>query len=187
MEPTLNDDQKKFVEAFRNAFISNNVNERLFFIDGAAGTGKTHLYNYLFNLLKSHNIGVIACAFTGIAATLLPEGRTLHSVFKLPFIIKNYSMSSITSTSHSEQYQIIRDLKVIIIDEASMISNDLFNCLDHSLQDICNDKDKLAFGGKFVIFGGDFRQILPVVPRAPTLFLVVLKAILFGHVFAPLL
>ena len=33
-------------------------------------------------------------------------------------------MSSITSTSHSEQYQMIRDLKVIIIDEASIISND---------------------------------------------------------------
>ena len=165
MESTLNDDQKKFVEPYQNAFISNNVNERLGFIDGAAGTGKTHLYNYLFHRISTHNIGVIACAFTGIAATLLPEGRTLNSAFKLPFIIKNDSMSSITTTSHSERYQMIRDLKVIIIDEASMISNDLFNCLYQSLQKICNDKDKRAFGGKFVIFGGDFRQILPVVPR----------------------
>ena len=130
MEATLNDDQKKFVTAFRNAFISNNVNERLFFIDGSAGTGKTHLYNYLFYLLNSHNIGVIAYAFTGIAATLLPEGRTLHSAFKLSFIIKNDLMLSITCTTHSEQYQIIRDLKVIIIDKASIISNDLFNCFN---------------------------------------------------------
>ena len=38
MKPTLNDDQKKFVEAFQTAFISNKVNERLCFIDGAAGT-----------------------------------------------------------------------------------------------------------------------------------------------------
>ena len=30
MEPTINDDQKKFVEALRNALISNNVNKRLF-------------------------------------------------------------------------------------------------------------------------------------------------------------
>ena len=69
-------------------------------------------------------------------------------------------MFSITSTSHSEQYQMIRDLKVIIIELASMILNDLFNCLDQSLQEICNDKDKRAFGKNFVIFGGDFRQIL---------------------------
>ena len=72
MEPTLNENQIKFVKAVQNVFISNNVTERLFFIDGAAGTRKTHIYNYLFNLLKSHNIGVIACAFTKIAATLLP-------------------------------------------------------------------------------------------------------------------
>ena len=163
LEVTLNDDQKKFVEPFRNAFISNKPGDRLFFIDGAAGTGKTHLYNYLFHLLKSKNIGVIACAFTGIAATLLPDGRTLHSAFKLPFIIKSESMSSITTTTHSEQYRLIRNLKVIIIDEASMISNVLFDCLDRSLQEICNDKR--VFGGKFVIFGGDFRQILPVTPR----------------------
>ena len=125
MKPTLKDNQKKFIEAFRNAFISNNVNKRLFCIDKASGTGKTHLYNYLFQLLKSHNICVIACAFTGIAATLLPERRTLHSGLKLYFIIKNNSMFSITSTSHSKKYQIVRDLKVIIIDEASMILYDL--------------------------------------------------------------
>ena len=46
-----------------------------------------------------------------------------------------------------------------------MISNDLINYLNQSLQEICNDKNKRSFGGKFVIFGGDFRQIFPVVPR----------------------
>ena len=52
LQPTLNDNQKKFVEVFRNSFISNNFDERLFFIYGAAGRGKTHLYNYYFQLLK---------------------------------------------------------------------------------------------------------------------------------------
>jgi hypothetical protein len=35
--------------------------------------------------------------------------------------------------------------------------------LDRSLQDImdCNE----PFGGKVVVFGGDFRQVLPIVPR----------------------
>ena len=35
--------------------------------------------------------------------------------------------------------------------------------LDRSLQDImgCNQ----PFGGKVMVFGGDFRQVLPVVPR----------------------
>ena len=37
-------------------------------------------------------------------------------------------------------------------------------CLDRSLKDIMN-KD-LLFGGKLLILGGDFRQILPVVRRS---------------------
>jgi hypothetical protein len=34
---------------------------------------------------------------------------------------------------------------------------------DISLQDIMDCSD--PFGGKFLVFGGDFRQVLPVVPR----------------------
>ncbi|XP_021722693.1 uncharacterized protein LOC110690170 [Chenopodium quinoa] len=35
--------------------------------------------------------------------------------------------------------------------------------LDLLLQDICGNK--VVFGGKVVVLGGDFRQVLPVVPR----------------------
>jgi hypothetical protein len=35
--------------------------------------------------------------------------------------------------------------------------------LDRSLQDIMGCE--LPFGGKVMMFGGDFRQVLPVVPR----------------------
>ena len=161
LESTLNNDQSNFVTAFLTTFKSKNNTGRLFFIDGAAGTGKTHLYRYLFHWLKSEGHAVIACAFTGIAATLLPNGRTLHSAFKLPLKITSESVSSITSSSFSAQHEMIRELTVIIIDEASMISNLLLDCLNRSLKDICDDRRD--FGGKFVIFGGDFRQILPVV------------------------
>ena len=36
--------------------------------------------------------------------------------------------------------------------------------LDNSLRDIM-DRPELPFGGKTVVFGGDFRQVLPVVRR----------------------
>ena len=36
--------------------------------------------------------------------------------------------------------------------------------LDNMLQDI--NESKLPFGGKVVVFGGDFRQVLHVVPKA---------------------
>jgi len=42
-----------------------------------------------------------------------------------------------------------------------------FETLDRTLNDIMKDKMKpnLVFGGKVVVFEGDFRQILPVIPR----------------------
>jgi len=39
--------------------------------------------------------------------------------------------------------------------------------LDRTLKDIIREKNKSdsVFGGKVVVFGGDFRQILHVIPR----------------------
>ena len=34
-------------------------------------------------------------------------------------------------------------------------------CVDHSLRDICSSD--IPFGGKILVFGGDFRQIPPIV------------------------
>lgn len=43
-----------------------------------------------------------------------------------------------------------------------------FETLDKSLKDIMDD-DNVAcqqiFGGKVIVFGGDFKQTLPVIPR----------------------
>ena len=50
-------------------------------------------------------------------------------------------------------------------DEAPMSHRHLLEYLDRSPKGIMN-KD-LHFGGKLLILGGDFRQIRPVVRRAP--------------------
>ncbi|KAF7835735.1 uncharacterized protein G2W53_010594 [Senna tora] len=60
-------------------------------------------------------------------------------------------------------------IPVIIWDEAPMAHRCYFEALDRTLRDICGkDNDdcyKKPFGGKVVVFGGDFRQIFPVIPR----------------------
>jgi ATP-dependent DNA helicase PIF1 len=58
---------------------------------------------------------------------------------------------------------------LIIWDEAPMISRLAFESFERCLRDVMNKivegSSKLPFGGKTIVLGGDFRQILPVVPK----------------------
>ena len=69
---------------------------------------------------KTNNIVFAACAFTGIAATLMIEGQTLHSKFKLPVPIDTESVSGIKPDS--PEGRALYETKIILIDEASMSS-----------------------------------------------------------------
>ncbi|KAL4380769.1 hypothetical protein AHAS_Ahas04G0066600 [Arachis hypogaea] len=66
--------------------------------------------------------------------------------------------------------RLISKAKLITWDKAPMISKCCYETLDKYLRDIlrCSDSYNahLSFGGKVVIFGGDFRQILPVILEA---------------------
>ncbi|XP_076064960.1 uncharacterized protein LOC143039002 [Oratosquilla oratoria] len=60
------------------------TNHRLFYLDAPGGSGKTFLFNMINDYLVAQNVAVSTSAWTGIAATLLKNGKTLHSIFKLP-------------------------------------------------------------------------------------------------------
>ena len=53
-------------------------------ISGHGGTGKTFLYKVICSKLHSDGAIVLCTASSGIAALLLPSGRTAHSMFKIP-------------------------------------------------------------------------------------------------------
>ncbi len=59
--------------AFKKIIDAINIlyDQRLFFLDGPAGTGKTYLYNTLILYLQKQGKNVIAHATTGIASDLL--------------------------------------------------------------------------------------------------------------------
>ncbi|KAF9490087.1 hypothetical protein BDN71DRAFT_1400539 [Pleurotus eryngii] len=56
----------------------------IFFLDGPGGMGKTFIYNTLCNQVRSEGWIVLCVASSGIAALLMPGGRTAHSQFKIP-------------------------------------------------------------------------------------------------------
>ncbi|XP_072058284.1 uncharacterized protein [Arachis hypogaea] len=117
--------------------------------------------------IRSRGDIVLNVASSGIASLLLPNGRTAHSRFKIPLNITEDSVCNIKPGS--PQAMLLLKAKLIIWDEAPMVSRYCYETLDKCLGDIMRysptySKD-LPFGGKVVVLGGDFRQILPIIPR----------------------
>ncbi|XP_010496023.1 PREDICTED: uncharacterized protein LOC104773149 [Camelina sativa] len=61
----------------------------------------------------------------------------------------------------SDLADLIREAKLIIWDETPMMNKLCYETLDRSLRDIMRCDQ--IFGGKVVVLGGDFRQILPLI------------------------
>lgn len=134
----LNEQQKKIVDMVMNAAHSNNYNNKnCIFIDGPGGSGKTFIYSTLHNLLSSEKIQVCSMAFTGIAATLLPNGKTVHKTFGLPVPMFADSSSNIKAQSKEGQY--LRETKVFIWDEAPMAPRYALEIMDRTLQFLMNN------------------------------------------------
>uniref|UniRef100_A0A453DD09 ATP-dependent DNA helicase n=2 Tax=Aegilops tauschii subsp. strangulata TaxID=200361 RepID=A0A453DD09_AEGTS len=73
-----------------------NKKSQIFFVDGPGGTGKTYLYKAFLAKVRSMGEIVIATATSGIAASIMPGGRTAHSWFKIPIKLTDNSMCGFT-------------------------------------------------------------------------------------------
>ncbi|RCN43056.1 hypothetical protein ANCCAN_10937 [Ancylostoma caninum] len=159
LHATLNAQQERACNTILSS-VSDPTRPRLFFIDGPGGSGKTYLYNALFNILIGQNNKVICTAWTGIAANLLPNGRTAASLFKLDI---GNDLKTSSMRRQQKEARALAEVNVIIWDEASMIPRRALETVDELLRDIMQNEQ--PFGGKTMILGGDFRQVLPVVQR----------------------
>lgn len=128
----------------------------VFFIDAPGGTGKTYVSNALLAFVRSTGGIALPVASSGIAAQLLKGGRTVHSRFKVPLKVDKHSYCSIARTK-SSLCSLLTTCSFILWDEAPAQHQDVIGCVDRSLRDIC--KIDALFGGKVVVFAGDFRQV----------------------------
>jgi len=160
---SLNEDQKN---AFHKIVQRVEQNEPgFFFVAGYGGTGKTYLWNRIVGYLRGKNKIVLTVASSGVAALLLPGGRTAHSRFKIPCEVEDDMICDVSrGTMLSE---LIELTSLVIWDEALMANRKCFEALDRTFRDIEKVKNpeiaNIPFGGKVVVLGGDLRQILPVV------------------------
>lgn len=134
-----------------------------FFIDGLGGAGKTFLYGCLLSTVRADDRVALSVASSGIAALLLEGGRTGHSRFKIP-VGDVCETSTCGIPAIGELAELIGAADIIVWDEAPMCHRHVFEAVDRTLKDVLQVPDVL-FGGKVFVMGGDFRQILPIVPK----------------------
>ena len=146
------------------AKVANEPQKSHFFIQGPAGTGKTFLYKCICSHYHGHGKIVLCVASSGIAALLLPGGRTAHSRFAIPLDINEVSTCNIGK--NTQLADLIRQTSLIIWDEVPMQHRYCFAAVSKTLNDLCNVPDEACiFGNIPILLGGDYAQIAPVVRR----------------------
>jgi hypothetical protein len=98
-------------------------------------------------------------ASSGVAALLLKNGQTAHSTFKIPI-----ELGPEIECSFEPDLSLaaaLNQVKLILWDKIVMMHCYGIEAVDSSLRR-ASGVDQ-PFGGKVLIFSGDFQQILPVV------------------------
>ncbi len=130
------------------------------FVHGKAGCGKTYLIKKLVSEIGSCQV----LTPTNLAASLYKGAKTIHSYFygaldnleegfQDPGNLNNKSLSSFGFA--------LKNVKLLIIDEISMVRADLFEMMNQICQKARNNSK--PFGGLSVVLVGDMFQLPPIV------------------------
>ena len=164
MKVTLTADQ----ERAQNLIIEwyTNTHDQVFVLSGYAGTGKTFLIDYIVSKVLALKVGseAVFVSPTGKAAANLVKNGTLAGTVHSLIYIRNEDDFDVDENgeilereelSFIKKEKIDEKIKLIIIDEASMINEAVLN-------------DLLSFGVK-CLFSGDSAQLPPVNGTCPLL------------------
>ena len=137
-----------------------SILQRLIYMGGEGGTGKTRVIQaivYYFSInQKRHEL--LLAAPTGSAACLI-NGETIHRLLKISTFAKQ-KVTKGTASRIRKLQTMWRNVRFLIIDEVSMLSQDMLNKISQALQ-LAKD-NQLPFGGITVLFSGDFAQLPPI-------------------------
>ena len=182
---TLNSDQRRIYDKIVSHVehcITHNLNEckekdcnlqpLFLFVSGFGGTGKSYLikalqgYMWVQKHLLNKPADIALTAPTGLAAANI-EGQTLHSLFALPVEhgekIPKYA--ALKQSNILQTRTVMRDLALMVVDEISMVSAEMFLAVNLRLQEIFGPDE--LFGGRCLVVFGDLLQLPPVHGKRP--------------------
>lgn len=129
------------------------------FITGPGGCGKSFLISHIKEYCDNHMIPVGVTALTGAASSLI-GGQTLHGWAGVG-LAKDAAPDLVNTISRRPPtFKRWKSTQVLIIDEVSMMSMQLFNKLHLIAQ--ATRQNNLFFGGIQLVLCGDFAQLEPI-------------------------
>ncbi|KAL9974359.1 hypothetical protein ACROYT_G011383 [Oculina patagonica] len=166
---SLNKEQMEFFYHVLHS-VKTTSNQLTLFLRGGAGCGKTTVTNCLYESLIRYlnsagenpdEMKVLKLAPTGKAAFII-NGNTLHSALKIP-VNRGFEYCRLDNDRLNTMRAVFKDLRLIFIDEISMVGCHLFQFLNLRLKEVMNVTK--PFGGIHIITVGDLFQLKPVFDK----------------------
>lgn len=133
MKIKLTEEQEIAVESVVNWFHFEKTKKKKFVLAGLAGTGKSSILPFIIKKIDLTDVNVACVAYTGMASLVMnrkgmKNAQTIHSlIYEMQTVIDNEGN---VSKEFVKRNYINHDIKLIICDEASMVSVKIQNDLE---------------------------------------------------------
>ena len=146
-----------------------NVKPIYLFITGGAGAGKSYLIKTIYHTvtktfrcppINPELPTVLLMAPTGVAAINI-DGTTINTALAIPKETGD-NVPAMSDQKRTQMRMSLAELKLIIIDEISMVGNTTLLHIHHRLKEIFGTSNSQMFAGISVIAVGDMYQLPPI-------------------------